>query len=1042
MNPGSVYTERIAMIATTRIKWLGLGLATLPYPFLLVAGPTDAPRVLYGRDVEPILKAHCVSCHGAKNPGGGLRLDTPAGVLKSVLKGDFAHSGLIRRVKGLDGKPAMPLGFPALSAANIETLQNWVAQGARTEAPKALFARDIQPILKAQCLSCHTGASAAGGLDLSEPKAMMRSIAKGSPEKSDLYRRIMGLDSKPRMPKGFHPLTDPQIQAVRDWISEGAYLDGGEIKHWAYVTPVKPALPVVKQKAWVRNPVDAFILAKLEKNGLKPSPEADRATLIRRLTLDIIGLPPTPKEVDAFLADKRPDAYERVVDRLLASPHYGERRAQKWLDLARYADSDGYEKDRNRVAWMYRDWTIDAFNKNMPFDEFTIEQVAGDQLPNAGTDQLVATGFSRNSMMNREDGTDPDEQHFNVILDRVSTTATVFMGSTLGCARCHDHKYDPFSQKDFYRMTAFFSNDEAKKVGNDTFASVFWEEPVIKVPSAMQKLELASLQKEAANLPADAPLAAKPEWTLQKPVKAEAEQATLSTEADGTIVAGGKNPDRDRFHVSLKPSGPVTGLKIDTLTGRSESNNFVLTGVKVMANGRPVKLAGATADFTQDQFNPAAVLVGDAGSGWAAHPKGAEPHSLVLSLAETVNASDLEVTFEFLSQYARHQFGRFRVSTTSSPQPHAEHGKTLRSVREDALAFERMSIERDFPSAMILRERPGNDTPHEWVRIRGEFGAKGDDLVAGTPGSLPPMKPGVRPSRLALARWMVDPKNPLTSRVEANRLWEDIFGTGLVETSEDFGTQGTPPTHPELLDWLAVRLPETKWNVKAMIRLLVTSATYRQSSATTAALERKDPYNRLLARAPRYRLEAETIRDNALAIAGLLSPKIGGPSVMPDQPDGVWDNPYNGEGWNLAKGDDRFRRGMYTFWKRSAPFPNFTAFDATSRETCIVRRIRTNTPLQALALLNDSGMIAAAEALSRRMTKEGGADPIGYGFRLATGRRATAAERARLVALKTKLLARYQAKPKDAAKLGGPDKAAGTLLANVLLNLDETITKE
>jgi mono/diheme cytochrome c family protein len=1032
------------MIATTRIKWLGLALAGLPYPFLLLSAPQEAPqRVLYGRDVEPILKAHCVSCHGAKSPGGGLRLDTPAGAPKSVLKGDFTHSDLIRRIKGLDGKPAMPLGFPTLPKAKLEVLQNWIAQGARTEAPKALFARDIQPILKASCVSCHAGASAAGGLDLSEPKALMRSITKGNPEKSELYRRIMGLDGKQRMPKGFHPLTDPQIQAVRDWISEGAFLDGGEIRHWAYAAPVKPALPVVRQKTWVRNPIDAFILSRLEKGGLKPSAEADRATLIRRVSLDIIGLPPTPKEVDAFLADKRPDAYERVVDRLLASPHYGERMAQRWLDLARYADSDGYEKDRNRVAWMYRDWTINAFNRNLPFDEFTIEQIAGDQLPNAQVDQLVATGFSRNSMMNREDGTDPEEQHFNVLVDRVSTASTVFLGSTLGCARCHDHKYDPFSQKDFYRMTAFFSNDEAVKTGNDTFASVFLEEPEIKVPNAVQKLEMASLKAEAAKLPADAPLGAKPVWTLEKPTKVSGEVATLSVESDGTIVAGGKNPDRDRFYVTFVPSGStVTGFRVDTITGRSDSRNFLLTTAKVFADGQEVKLAGATADFTQDQYNAAAVVVNDVESGWAAHPKGAEPHNLVLSLAEPVTAKQIEVVFEFQSRFSGHQFGRFRVSTTASPQPHAEHGVTFPEVRRRVFAAEQMKLDRNMASAPILREKPGKGIPHEWVRIRGEFTAKGEDLVAGPPTYLPPLKPGERPSRLALARWMVDPKNPLTARVEANRLWEGIFGTGLVETSEDFGTQGTPPTHPELLDWLAVRLHETKWNVKAMIRLMVTSAAYRQSSVTTPALLRRDPYNRLLARGPRYRLEAETIRDNALAIAGLLSPKIGGPSVMPDQPDGVWDNPYNGQNWVVAKGEDRFRRGMYTFWKRSAPFPNFTAFDATSRETCIVRRIRTNTPLQALALLNDSGMIAAAEALGKRMTKEGGRDPIGYGFRLATGRRASAVERSRLVTLRAKLIARYQAKPTEAAKLGGPEKAASTLLANVLLNLDETITKE
>ncbi len=1029
------------MIAPPRVKWLALALAGLPYPFLLLATPQEAPRVLYARDVEPILKAHCVSCHGAKNPGGGLRLDTPEGVLKAVVKGDFAHSGLVRRVKGLDGKPAMPMGFPALPAANVETLQNWIAQGARTEAPKAVFARDIQPILKAHCVTCHSGAAPAAGLDLSEPKAMMRSVAKGNPDASELYRRIQGLDGKPRMPKGFHPLSDKDVQAVRDWITEGAFLDGGEARHWAYVTPVKPPLPVVKAKTWVRNPIDNFILARLEKSGLKPSPEADRATLIRRLTLDLIGLPPTPKEIDAFLADKRPDAYERVVDRLLASPHYGERMAQKWMDLSRYADSDGFEKDLNRSAWMYRDWTINAYNRNMPFDKFTVEQIAGDLLPNANLDQLIATGFSRNSMMNREGGTDPEEQHFNVIIDRVSTTATVFLGSTLGCARCHDHKYDPFSQKDFYRMAAFFSNDQVTPVGNSQIGELFWEEPAIKAPSAEQKLELARLSAETAKLPANAPVGEKPVWSTVVPTKATAEQATLAVGTDGTIDVSGKNPDRDRFHVSLPAATSITGLRVETFTGRSDSRNFLLTTAKVFADGHPVALQGATADFTQDQYDAAAVVANDVESGWAAHPKGGEPHSLVLSFDQPVTAHELEVVFEFQSRFPGHQFGRFRLSTTASPQPHAEHGVAVSEVRRRVLSAERMKVERQMASAPILREKPGNAVPHEWLRVRGEFTAKADDLVAGTPASLPPMAAG-RPSRLALAKWIIDRKNPLTARVEANRLWEGIFGTGLVETSEDFGTQGSPPSHPELLDWLAVHLHETSWNVKSMVRLMVTSAAYRQSSTATPELLRKDPYNRLLARGPRYRLEAETIRDNALAIAGLLSPKIGGPSVMPDQPDGVWDAPYTGQMWTRANGEDRFRRGMYTFWKRSSPFPNFAAFDATSRETCTVRRIRTNTPLQALALLNDTGMIAAAEALGGRMNKEGGKDPIGYGFRLATGRSPSLSEAKRLSALRTKLLARYAAKPTEAAKLGGPQKAANTLLANVLLNLDETITKE
>ena len=1032
------------MIATTRAKWMGLALAGLPYPFMLLASGQEAPRALYARDVQPILKAHCVSCHDGKSAGGGLRLDTPEGLMKAVRRGDSTRSDLLRRIHGLDGKPAMPMGFPALPAEKIRTLENWIDQGARTEAPKALFARDVQPILKAHCVTCHAGTAPAAGLDLSDPKALMAAVAKGDPGHSEIVRRIQGLDGKPRMPKGFKPLTDAQIQAVKDWVAEGAYLDGGEARHWAYVAPVQAPPPSVRNKAWVRNPIDAFVLARLEKEGLRPSPEADRATLIRRLSLDLVGLPPTPKETDAFLADLRPGAYERVVDRLLASPHYGERMAQRWLDLARYADSDGFEKDLNRTAYKYRDWTIGAFNRNLPFDKFAIEQIAGDQLPKATLDQLVATGFSRNSMMNREDGVDQAEQHFNVLIDRVSTTATVFLGSTLACARCHDHKYDPFSQKDFYKMTAFFANDQTFERGNAVFSSVKWEEPEIRIPTAAQAARIAALDARIAALPKAVVRPTAATWAASRPLRAEAERADLAIEPDGSVVATGTNAPTEMYKVWLDaPAGPWTGLRLETVAGRNDGNdNFVLTNLRVFAEGREVALGGTSADFSQAGFGPTSVASGDRRAGWAVDPKGHDRHALVASFERPVAARKMEVWLATRSGYAGHNLGRFQISLTASPEPHAEHGKSLAAVRREALVAERGRIEGMVASAPVLREKPGGATPKEWVRTRGEFLSKAEEVAAGTPAMLPPLPKGVRPSRLALARWLVARENPLTARVEANRLWEGIFGTGIVETSEDFGTQGTPPSHRGLLDWLAMRLRDGGWNVKDAVRLMVTSATYRQSSVATAALLRKDPYNRLLARGPRYRLEAETIRDNALAIAGLLSPKVGGPSVMPDQPDGVWDSPYNGEHWERATGEDRWRRGMYTLWKRSAPFPAFVAFDATSREVCAVRRIRTNTPLQALALLNDSGMIAAAQALAARMEREGGKDPVGFGFRLATGRRATASESRRLYALKAQMLRRYLAKPREAAKLGGPEKAAATLTANVLLNLDETITKE
>ncbi len=1021
------------MFAPTRLKWAALALA--PYPFLLMRGGPEPPRILYDRDVQPVLKAHCVACHG--------EFATPEGLLKTLKKGDPDHSDLIRRMRGLDGKPAMPKGFPPLPEEKIALVAAWIAQGARTEPPKTIFARDVQPVLKAHCVSCHAGTSPAGGLDLSQPKAMLRAVAKGDPDGSLLLRRIRGLDGLPAMPKGFGPLLPKEIAAIHDWIAEGAYLDGGEATHWAYVAPQLPKAPNVKDKGWVRNPVDAFVLARLEREGLRPSPEADRATLIRRVSLDLTGLPPTPAETDAFLADRRPDAYERVVDRLLASPHYGERRAQRWLDLARYADSDGFEKDLARTAWRYRDWTIDAFNQNLPYDRFVVDQIAGDEIPSATPEQIVATGFSRNSMQNREGGVDQAEAHFNVVIDRVSTTATVFLGSTLACARCHDHKYDPFTQRDFYRMAAFYANDVVIPRGDAHVSEEKWEEPELRVPTAAQVARLAQLQSRIDALPhSKATPVAPADWMTLRPTVAEAERATLAVAPDGTVAASGANSARELYRlVADAPSGPLTGLRLETFGGRSESHNFVLTNLRVWADGREIPFAGASADFAQDGFTAAGALLGDPNGGWAVHPKGDASHHLIVSFATPVAAKRLEVRLAFRSKYDRHTAARFRLEATGDAEPHREDGKSLADVGLALLQAQRDQVERTIPSAMVLRENPGQAVPKEWVRTRGEFLSKAEEVTAGTPGCLPPLAAG-RPNRLALARWLVARENPLTARVEANRLWEEAFGTGLVETTEDFGTQGTPPTHPELLDWLAVRLRDGGWNVKALLRTIVTSATYRQSSVARPADLKRDPNDRLLARYPRVRLEAETIRDNALAVAGLLSRKVGGPSVMPDQPEGVWDVPFDGGTWMRSSGEDRWRRGMYTFWKRSAPFPAFVAFDATSRETCTVRRIRTNTPLQALALLNDEGMMTAARALGERMEREGGRDPLGYGFRLATGRRATPAEATRLAALKSRLVKRYAAKPAEAAKLGRPERAAETLTANVLLNLDETITKE
>jgi len=700
--------------------------------------------------------------------------------------------------------------------------------------------------------------------------------------------------------------------------------------HWAYVKPVRPELPKVKNSRWPRNPIDAFILARLDKEKLKPSPEADRATLIRRLSLDLTGLPPTIAEVDAFMADTRKDAYEMLVERLLASPHYGEKWARQWLDLARYADTHGYEKDPRRSMWPFRDWVINAFNRDLPFNEFTIEQIAGDMLPKATQEQKVASGFHRNTMYNTEGGVDREQSRVETIVDRVNTTATVWLGSTLACAQCHTHKYDPFTLKEYYQFFAFFNNAD---------------EPEMELSSAVQRERQDKLKSEITRL--------------------EAELKKQTTELTAAQTAWEQKEIADKTELSKLPA------KIGE----------VLT---VEPGKRNEKQKKALFDYFR---------------------------SIVPEL----------------------------------------------KVVRDQLALSRkqeQSLKQDIPTTLVMKER---DQPREThVLARGNFLNPGDQVMPAVPAILPPLPAGEPANRLTLARWLVSPENPLTARVTINRVWEQYFGHGLVETVEDFGTQGERPTHPELLDWLATEFVRQGWSFKAMHRLIVTSATYRQSSRATPALIERDPYNRLLARGPRFRVPAETVRDVALEVSGLLSPKIGGPSVFPYQPDGIWTQIYSGDKWEISKGGDKYRRGLYTFWRRTSPYPAFMSFDAPSRELICTRRPRSNTPLQALTTLNDPSFVEAAEGLARRMMKETQGDAAGrieYGFRLCVSRAPRPNELKRLMALYEEELAQFKQDKNAAEKmatseLGKPaenislaELAAWTVVANVLLNLDETITK-
>lgn len=1073
-------------------KALGwLLLAASPY-VVLALGSQKAERVDFESQIRPILKAHCLSCHSSTLKMGGLDLSGPSGIAKAIVAGNPEASVLIQRVKGLGGKPRMPLEFAPLSAAQIGLLEAWVKQGAKF-APPPTFEKDVAPILKAHCISCHGANNPPAGLSLTSGANLLKAkvVVPGDSENSRIVRRLRGLDGKPSMPMGFAPLSAAQIQTVRDWIDAGASIEGGSAVHWAYVAPKKAAPPKVKNAKWVANPVDAFILAKLESQGLKPSPPASKETLLRRVTLDLIGLPPTLEEMNAFLADKSPNAYEKVVDRLLASPHYGERQARVWLDLARYADTHGYEADRSRQAYLFRDWVIDAFNKNKPFDRFTIEQIAGDLLPSPTIDQLVATGFHRNSMFNEEGGVDPNESMYETVMDRVNTTSTVWLGSTLACSRCHDHKFDPFTQKDYFQMYAFFANNAYESRGDNNVGQQKFYEPNIEVASPEIKAKLASLRQRLDQL--NAQLSTPPEG--QAAWEAEAAQVrwnTLSLNAatrikqkivrqdDGSYFLPPPTPDRDRFSLVLDLPPGSTGVRIEAVPdpafpnqgpGQSSGGNFILTALSAEVAGKPLALSDVEVDFIQGGYDLGGLFDGNPETGWAIYPQPGKPHELVVGFAKPVSGQ-ITLNLEFGSQvWPAHLFGRFRVSATTAAEPWRFALGSLRQVlgksrtddesRQLAAFYAKVAPRQrelrkqiadvqaqmaklgPLPTAMVMRDRPANGPLKAYVHTRGEFLGKGEEVEANTPHFLPPLPKSRPANRLALAKWLVSKSNPLTARVQVNRMWAQYFGHGLVETEEDFGTQGSPPTHPQLLDWLATEFMDRGWDMKAIHRVIVTSNTYRQSSAASAALTQKDPQNHLYARGPRFRMEAEMVRDTALAASGLLNPKVGGPSVMPYQPDGIWDSPYSGERWMNVQGPEAHRRGLYVFLKRTAAYPSFLALDAGSRETCLVRRIRTNTPLQALALLNDPVYLEAAKGLAARLEKKPTDESkIAMGFRLCVGRSPSAQEQARLKKLLSTLRNRY-AKDQTAAKklAGNPEQAAWTMVANVLLNLDETITK-
>jgi hypothetical protein len=1194
-------------------------------------------------------------------------------------------------------------GYIAFSAlrAGADAVTNSPAAVANVD-----FTREARPILASHCFKCHgqdEGARKAKlRLDVREvalqpAKSGELAIVPGKPDQSELVRRIFSSDEDELMPPpgAKNPLTPADKEVLKRWIAQGA-----EYKpHWAFIAPKQSPLPQVHDKSWPQNPIDAFVLARLEQENLKPSPRADKFSLVRRVYLDLIGLPPTPEQADAFVNDPAPDAYEKLVDALLASPHYGERWARRWLDLARYADSNGYEKDRPRSIWPWRDWVINALNADMPFDEFTIEQLAGDLLPNATRDQIIATGFHRNTMLNEEGGTDPLEYRYYAMVDRVHVTATAWLGLTMACAQCHTHKYDPIQHAEYYRFMACLDNaiepnlkitepaiaERRKKIQEkidalelalpDTFprpVQVTWQIPgaveffskhgaaaeqlfdgsfrvggpnpdkdtyTLKFELAPQRIthvqieaiaddqggpgrtghgnfvlselemEVSPTNHEAAlqrvtfssaqadfsqeKFPVaeaidgktdtgwaiDGPEGAKKSrhasftlaeplaltkattvtirlvqnyglqhtlghfrisfgdeaaennfteqgrrerrdarcgqwlaeqlpaaahWQPLRPVSAVSTAPILTIQDDDSVLCTGDFTKSDTYTVKFHNlPADLKAIRLEMLTDERLPNggpgsvyyegtpgNFWLSTLRAKADGRAVALTNATESYCDNDNHAAAALDDDAQTGWSIAGGTGKTQSAVFQCAQSLtNANELQLELTCEKYYAA-GLGRFRIWVTTNDNAQASKldnealavlGKFSdqeqlkswfaatnvssdreRLLRQFALlapdfAKPREEIEKlrgtlpKFPTTLVMQERPPGQERKTFVHHRGEFLSLEDAVTPGVPAFLPPLPDDAPKNRLALAKWLVSGNNPLTGRVIMNRQWEALFGRGIVATTGDFGFQGDLPSHPDLLDWLAVEFVKQGWSQKKMLKLIVMSATYQQASPLTPELRERDPMNLLLARGPRFRLDAEMVRDSALVASGLLSEKIGGPSVFPPQPPGVSsEGAYGPLDWKTSEGPDRYRRGLYTFAKRTAPYAMTATFDGPSGEVCLARRDRSNTPLQALTSLNDTAFLECARALGQLAAKANGDDNARAEiiFRRCLTRPPTNEERAALETFFQAQLARFTSgelkaaeimEAKDSADLN--QQAAWTTVARVLLNLDETINK-
>ena len=1076
-------------------------------------------------------------------------------------------------------KRFFPAAFSALPDMKITAPLLCVLAATRLFAADAPdFSRDVRPILSQHCFKCHgpDDKTRKGGLRLDlrdsatkEAKSGAVALVPGQPDKSELVARIFSTDEDELMPPPSvkRTLTPEQKDTLRRWVAAGAEYQ----QHWAFVKPKQAKVPDVSAQLSVlsaqskqhvqseklstghwalsTNPIDAFILKRLLEANLAPSPEADPATLCRRIYLDLVGIPPTPQEQDDFLKSairNRQSAIETLADRLLASPRYGERWARKWLDLARYADTNGYEKDRPRTIWPYRDWVTNALNADKPFDQFTVEQIAGDMLPGSTLDQKIATGFHRNTMLNEEGGIDPNEFRFHAMTDRVATTGATWLGLTLGCAQCHTHKFDPLTHREYFQLMAFMNNadepdidlpqadaEEQQKKNTALAAKLLAELPekwaAKHAPKPVENSEAQPQASSPDSTPTPKPAldekfaewlarerARTVQWQPLRPASAKSNMPLLTIEPDASVFRNGDISKSDTYELHFRdvPAG-VTAIRLEALPDprlpahgpgmafyEGPKGDFFVAEFTLHADGQPVKFSGATESYSKNTFGStpttaALMLDGDPQTGWSTAGRMGERHTAVLTLpspaAAISSGGDWTVKLAMGRHYAC-SLGRFRISITTDARPAvardlpSETESLLALPDEKLTAVQRVRLREEFllslpelkdeasrirtlrkpvrpPATLGFRERPPENPRPTFIHNRGEYLQPTEPVTPGVPAFLNPIAGNAKPDRLALARWLVSPENPLTSRVIVNRQWAAFFGRGIVKTTEDFGYQGEVPTHPELLDWLAVEFVKQGWSLKKLHRLIVTSATYRQSSVLSAqksvlsipksgAGDQKqgtasgvplstehwalstDPDARLLSRFPRTRLDAEIIRDAALASGGLLVEKIGGPSVRPPQPEGVTEAAYGGS-WTPSTGPDRWRRSLYTFSKRTAPFALYNTFDGPTGEACIPRRDVSNTPLQALTLLNDIVFTEAAQSFGKILAGRNASDAekLDEAFRRIVCRKPADDERATLL----KFFQTQRARLTD----GKPsaDAAAWSALVRALFSLDEVVTK-